>query len=254
MGFLFFRKNNTTKLVFVIVGLLLISLAIGSFIFKNRFFQKQQNIKEQIIDTNKIPPKLSEESLTKLSTIKELGISFEHPKVWGDLVIELYPKNILGEPPTDQIFLWFNKYYYLSPPIQFRALNNLNADYVWEGPTPLYQYAGQPLEAACYNKAYLYYSDAKLTECQFSSSKSGTPIVIFKGNLPRHLNTMNPSPEPEIIPPEERRLIYFKGVLLQTKSAKWPGLTIYFESTSTTEFTQFENAFDKIIESLSYAK
>ena len=53
--------------------------------------------------------------------------------------------------------------------------------------------------------------------------------------------------------PNVGKTTYFKGAILQTKSQKEPGMTIRFESMNSN-FSDMEQVFDKIINSLAYIK
>ncbi len=177
----------------------------------------------------------------------ELGVSFKYPKYWGDFQAQAYT-GALDNPSLQGVNLSFSSPLYAgedSSGIQMEAHNKESAAYVYEGSPRVWQYYGQPLEAACQNKAYLDPSNAnqvKLSECNIKTLPNGLKLVLFKGSL-TYAPGLGDNPSPSK---------YFMGAILQTKSLKQPGMTIHFESTTQT--SDLEKTFNKIIDSLSYSK
>ena len=184
---------------------------------------------------------------------KELGVSFQVPKYWGNL-IESTGSAFDSEPRIETINLSFKSplFSWDNPArIEFEADNSKTANYVYEGSPPLYQYSGQSLDVACQKNAYLDSSgsyDIKITECNLRTLTNGMKVVVFKGNFAYKYEYGEGE-----IPADKRQFITFKGAILQTKSSKWPGMSIHFEGTNAN-FASLEKLFDKTIDSLSYSK
>jgi len=264
--------------IIAIIALSLIILSGGGYEGYKYYQQKKELIKEEKENL------IKEESVNKNGFIFEpfitsisqtLGITFKHPKDWGKLVEEIIPENIIGEPPSDRIFLSFENLSFSTMKIKFQAENLSTTSWSWGGFPPLFQYAGQSLGNVCENNVYLDFTDKgalmtdnqgtvinntpirtydiKLAECKLHTLSNGMSIIIFKGSYAYTYKL----PElccPQFIFPEKREFISFKGVVFQTKSSYWPGATIYFENSDFKKFMELESIFDEIIKSLSYIK
>ena len=222
-----------------------LSGAIIKGLFNQERYQKFQDILTTVsaipIDVNQLATQ----------SAKQLGVSFQAPKYWGNIV-ESNGSAFGSEPRIETINLSFKSplFSWDNPArIEFEADNSKTANYVYEGDPPLYQYSGQSLDTACQKNGYLDSSDfydIKIIECNLRALPNGLKIVIFKGNFAYKYEYAEGE-----IPTDKRQTIPFKGAILQTKSTKWPGMSIHFEGTNVN-FANTEKLFDKIINSLSY--
>lgn len=225
--------------------------ALSGSIIKGLFDQQKHVAFQDILGTVQSLPTNTNQTITQSS--KELGVAFDVPKYWGALIESTL--SVKGSDPRIEIinlgfksplFSWDDP-----AQIKFEADNEKTARSVYEGLPPLYQYAGQSLDQACQQNGYLDSSgsyEIKMTECNLRTLSNGTKIVVFKGN---YAHTYEYSEG--VIPADKRQFIPFKGAILQTKSTKWPGMSIHFEGTNT-DFISTEKLFDEIINSLSYSK
>lgn len=214
---------------------------------KQLFNEEQYRAFRQILSTIKIPMYDIVSLLTYTSDT--LGVSFAYPAYWGK-VIETQGSAFGSDPPIETLSIFFkSSLFSWDDPAQVRMEvdNAKTADLAYESPPPLYQYSGQSLDTACEKNAYLASSgsyDIKLTECNLRTLSSGTNVVVFAGDFAYTYEYGEGE-----IPVDKRKFSPFKGAILQTKSSKWPGMTIHFEGIKSAET---ENVFDKIINSLMY--
>lgn len=226
------------------------SKSLSGAIIKGLFNQEKYQKFQDILATVKALPIDTNQFVVQSS--KQLGVSFQVPKYWGNL-IESTGGAFGSEPRVETINLSFKSplFSWDNPArIEFEADNSKTANYVYEGSPPLYQYLGQSLDNACQKNGYLDSSgsyDIKITECNLRTLSNGIKVVIFKGSFAYKYEYGEGE-----IPLEKRQTIPFKSAILQTKSSKWPGMSIHFEGTSAN-FASTEKLFDKIINSLSYS-
>jgi hypothetical protein len=193
----------------------------------------------------------------------ELGLEFKYPKNWGT-ASESKGYDPMGKENGGPEFfgIGFGQQNLASSSdsisIEFKSNNSETAIYVYEGFPDLLQYAGQSLDDACQKNAYLssgeggYYKakvyDIRMKECKLGNLLNGMKIVVFKGDFAVALDYETGKE----ITLDKREYIPLEGAILQTKSTKWPGMTIHFQGN--TNFIELENIFNKMIESLSYTK
>lgn len=225
--------------------------SLNATTIKGLFNQQKYAEFQDILASVKVLPIDANQFVAQSS--KELGVAFQVPKYWGNLV-ESTGGAFGSEPRIKTINLSFKSplFSWDDPSqVKFESDNSQTANYVYEGLPPLYQYFGQPLDTACQNNAYLDSSgsyDIKITECNLRTLPNGVKVVVFKGNFAYKYEYGEGE-----IPANKRQPIPFKAAILQTKSSKWPGMSIHFEGINAN-FASLEKLFDKIIDSLSYSK
>ena len=224
------------------------SKALSGSMIKNLFDSQKYATYQALLSSIKTLPVYLNQ--LAVASSEELGISFKYPKYWGDFQAQSYT-GALESPGLQGINLSFSSPLYAGQDpsgIRLEAHNKNSAAYVYEGPAQVWQYYGQSLDVACQNKAYLDPSNenqVKINECKLQTLPNSFKLVQFKGSL---IYAPGLGDDPNV-----GKTTYFKGAILQTKSQKEPGMTIRFESMNSN-FSDMEQVFDKIINSLAYIK
>lgn len=221
---------------------------LSGVIIKGLFNSEKHQKFENILTTVRSLPINTDQFASQSS--KQLGVSFEVPKYWGNIVESIVPVDL--NSTKERFWLSFK-----SPLVSVvGALSQIEfqvgVNYPYEGIPAIYQYSGQSLENACQNKAYLVSSgahDITVFECNLRILPNGFKVVVFKGN---YTITREYGNEETISVERRSQPTFFKGAIFRTRSTKWPGMSIHFEGTNVN-FTNTEKLFDKVINSLSYS-
>lgn len=221
------------------------------------FDQERHRSFLDLADSVKILP-IDWDAFTAHSSEK-FNISFQAPKYWGhflDLANHANHASFrspLG-PGLDLVPIFFG----VAPPPELNCCMD-------DKPT-FSAYSGQSLDDACRHNAFIDISnyDVRIDECNLRTLPSGIKTLIVKGTFADMYRWYEEYGELQAIeiPPTQRQYLRFKAALLQLKSSVQPGLATYFFEDDTRivddirklDFDSVEKIFDRIINSLSYAR
>lgn len=129
-----------------------------------------------------------------------------------------------------------------------------------------FAYSGQSLDDACRHNAFIDISnyDIRIDECNLRTIPSGIKTLIVKGMFADMYRWYEDYGELQAIeiPSAQRQYLRFKAALFQLKSDSKPGMVVSFFEDDTKivdairglGFDSIEKIFDRIINSLSYAR
>jgi hypothetical protein len=167
-----------------------------------------------------------------------LGISFQYPREWGNIGEEIVPAWI-GSPSSPPAPAQYQVEFLAGglspapnlsadnpqtiadpPPVESTTIPKCR----W--PAPWTSYAGEPLANICQTKSFysgcVDAAHVKLLSCAYKTSKHGVPYVAYSVEENWHGVPTLPA---DFADPTA----YAEGIIFQTKSAEWPGMSIETE-------------------------